>query len=34
MNISYSETKFFHDLKIDNDETNQLNFLHQRKLIS
>ena len=31
MSISYIETKFFHNLKIDNNETNQLNFLHQRK---
>lgn len=31
MSISYIETNFFHNLKIDNDEINQLNFLHQRK---
>ena len=30
--IEYTETKFFHNLKVDNNETNQLNFLHQRKL--
>ena len=33
MNISYFETKFFLNLNTGNDETNQLDFLHKRKLI-
>ena len=33
MNISYFETKFLLNLNTDNDATNRLDFLHQRKLI-